>query len=48
MFGRLRVSELILILDITLVVFGTSKLSEKGEYLGKVTSVFKWLAYNLT
>lgn len=41
MFGRLGVSELILILAIALVIFGPSKLPEIGKSLGKAISEFK-------
>jgi sec-independent protein translocase protein TatA len=48
MFGRLGVSELILILAIALVVFGPSKLPEIGKSLGKAISEFKGHANKLT
>jgi len=41
MFGRLGVTELILILCIALVVFGPSKLPQIGRSLGQAIQEFK-------
>ncbi len=41
MFGRLGVSELILLLLIALVIFGPSKLPQIGKSLGEAISEFK-------
>ena len=41
MFGRLGMSELIVILVIALVIFGPSKLPELGKSMGKAISEFR-------
>jgi len=41
MFGRLGVTELILILCIALVIFGPSKLPQIGRSLGQAIQEFK-------
>ncbi|QNO15363.1 twin-arginine translocase TatA/TatE family subunit [Alkalicella caledoniensis] len=48
MFGKIGVSELILILAIALVIFGPSKLPEVGKSIGKAIKEFKSHANKVT
>ena len=48
MFGKIGISELIIILAIALVIFGPSKLPEVGKAIGKAIKEFKSHANKVT
>lgn len=47
-FGKIGITELILILTIALVIFGPSKLPELGKSMGEAINQFKSASKEIT